>query len=291
MFVTGVENTVHLLATPLSYRGEQLLSFTPSRKWRSWLSVETGTADGGDKFSLVAQSCPTLCDPMDCSAPGLPVYHQLLEFTKTHVHWVGDAIQPSHPLSTPSPLTFNFSQPQGLFKRVSSWPTFWSFSFNISPSHEYSGLISFRINWLDLLAVQGTLKSLLQHHSSKASILWHSLFFMVQVYLHWNSRLGSDWWLLVIAIPIDARLTWKYSRKVFAIRIILITREKTSVPSYFISNNTCRLQILELQLILHHFQSSPCPSTCSSLSCSPSSTLMQDSVMTLQVICWKCWSP
>ena len=125
----------------------------------------------------------------------------------------------------------------------------------------------------------------------KASILWHSLFFMVQVYLHWNSRLGSDWWLLVIAIPIDARLTWKYSRKVFAIRIILITREKTSVPSYFISNNTCRLQILELQLILHHFQSSPCPSTCSSLSCSPSSTLMQDSVMTLQVICWKCWSP
>ena len=112
---------------------------------------------------------------------GLPVHHQLPEFTQTHVHWVGDAIQPSHPLSTPSPPTFNFSQHQGLFKRVSSWPTFWSFSFNIGPSHEYSGLISFRINWLDLLAVQGTLKSLLQYHGSKVSILQRSAFFIVQL--------------------------------------------------------------------------------------------------------------
>ena len=105
------------------------------------------------------------------------VYHQLLEPTQTHVRRVGDAIQPSHPLSSPSLSAFNLSQHQGLFKWVSScisWPKYWSFSFSISPSNEYSGLISFRIDRLDLLAVQGTFKSLLQHHSSKASILWLS---------------------------------------------------------------------------------------------------------------------
>ena len=134
-------------------------------------------------FSSVAQLCPTLCTPMECSIPGFPVHHQLPEFTQTHVHWVGDAIQPSHPLVSPSPPTFNLSQHQGLFKWVSHirWPKYWSFSFNISPSNEYSGLIPFRIDWLDLLAVQGTLKSLLQHHSSKASILWFSAFFIVQL--------------------------------------------------------------------------------------------------------------
>ena len=121
---------------------------------------------------------------MACSKPGLPVHHQLAEFTQTHVHWVGDAIQPSHPLSSPSPPAFNLSQHQGLFKRVSSTHQVgknWSFSFNISPSNEYSGLISFRIDWLDLLAVQGTLKSLFQHHNSKASILQCSAFFTVQL--------------------------------------------------------------------------------------------------------------
>ena len=121
-----------------------------------------------------------LCDPMDCSTPGFPVHHQLPEPTQTHVHRVGDAIQPSHPLSSPSPPTFNLSQHQGLFKWVSfsiKWPKYWSFSFNISPSNEYSELVSFRMDWLDLLAVQGTLKSLLQHHSSKVSILWCSAFF------------------------------------------------------------------------------------------------------------------
>ena len=95
---------------------------------------------------------------MDCSTPGLPVHHQLPEFTQTHVHWVSDAIQPSHPLSFPSPPTFNLSQHQGLFKWVRSlhqWPKYRSFSFNISPSNEYSGLISFRKDWLYLLAVQG----------------------------------------------------------------------------------------------------------------------------------------
>ena len=134
------------------------------------------------QFSSVSQSCLTLCDPMDCSAPGLPVHHQLPEFIHTHVHWVGDAIQPSHLLPTPSPPAFNLSQHQGLFKWVSiKWPKYWSFSLSISPSNEHSGLISFRMDWLNLLAVQGTLKSLLQHHGSKASILQCSALFIVQL--------------------------------------------------------------------------------------------------------------
>ena len=121
---------------------------------------------------------------MDCSTPGFPVHHQLLEFTQIHVHWVGGATQPSHPLSSPSPPAFNLSQHQG-FSNESvlciRWPKHWSFSFNISPYNEHSGLISFRMDWLDLLAVQGTLRSLLQHHSSEASILQSSAFFIVQL--------------------------------------------------------------------------------------------------------------
>ena len=112
-----------------------------------------------------------------CSTSGFPVHHQLLEFTQSHVHRVSDAIQPSHPLSSLSPPAFNLSQHQGLFHEsvlCIRWPKYWSFSFNISPSNEHSGLISFKMDWLDLLAVQGTLKNILQHHSSKASILWHS---------------------------------------------------------------------------------------------------------------------
>ena len=105
--------------------------------------------------------------------PGLPIHHQLLEFTQTHIHQVGDAIQPSHPLSSPSPPVFSLFIESVLHIR---WPKYWSFSFSISPSNEYQGLISFRMDWLDLLAVQGTLKSLLQHHSSKASILQHLAF-------------------------------------------------------------------------------------------------------------------
>ena len=131
------------------------------------------------QFSPVAQSCPTLCDPMNHSTPSLPVHHQLPEFTQTYVHWVSDAIQSSHPLLFPSPPAFNLSQHQGLFKWVSSShqvANYWSFNFYISPSSEHPGLI-----WLDLLAVQGTLSSLLQHHSSKASILQHSVFFIVQL--------------------------------------------------------------------------------------------------------------
>ena len=120
---------------------------------------------------------------MNHSTPGLPVHHQLPEFTQTHVHRVSDAIQPSHPLSSPSPPApippsiRVFSNESTLCMR---WPKYWSFSFSIIPSKEIPGLISFRMNWLDLLAVQGTLKSLLQHHSPKASILWHSAFFTVQ---------------------------------------------------------------------------------------------------------------
>ena len=140
-----------------------------------------------NQFSCSVQSLSHvwLCDSVDCSTPGLPVHHQLAEFTQTHVHWVGDAIQPSHPLLSPSLPTFNLSQHQGLFRWVSSSyqvaKKYWSFSFSISPSSEYSGLISFRIDWFDLLVVQGTLKSLLQHHSSKASVLQPSAFFMGQL--------------------------------------------------------------------------------------------------------------
>ena len=139
--------------------------------------------NAGD-FSSVAQSCLTLCEPMDCSMPGFPVHHQLLKLAQTHVHQVGDVIQSSHPLSSPSPPAFNLSQNQ-VFSNESvlriRWPKYWNFSFSISPSNEYSGLISSRIDWFDLLTVQGTVKNLLQHHRSNTSILQHSVFFMVQL--------------------------------------------------------------------------------------------------------------
>ena len=146
-------------------------------------------------FSLVAQSCPTLCDPMDCSTAGFPVHYQLLEFAQTHVHRVGDTMQPSHPPSSPSPPApippsiRVFSNELTLRMR---WPKYWSFSFSSSPSNEHPGLISFRMDWLDLLAVQGTLKRLLQHHSSKASILHRSAFFTVQL-SHPYVTTGRPW--------------------------------------------------------------------------------------------------
>ena len=121
---------------------------------------------------------------MDCSMPGFSVHHQLLELTQTHAYQVSRAIQPSHPLLSPSPPAFSLSQHQGLFQWVSSShqvAKYWSFSLSISPSNEYSELISFRMDWLDPLVVQGTLKSLLQHHSSKASILQCLAFFIVQL--------------------------------------------------------------------------------------------------------------
>ena len=120
------------------------------------------------QFSSVARSCLTLCDPLNRSTPRLPVHHQLPEFTQTHAHQVGDTIQPSYPLSSPSPPAPNPSQHQGLFQWVNSLyevdKVIGVFSFSISRSNEHPGLISFRMDWLDLLAAQGTLKSLLQHH-------------------------------------------------------------------------------------------------------------------------------
>ena len=121
---------------------------------------------------------------MDCSTPGFPNHTQLQELAQTHVHRVGDAIQPSHHLLSTSPPAFNLSQHQGLSNEsvlCIRWPKHWSFSFSISPCNEYSGLLSFRIDWLDLLAVQGTLKSLLQHNSSKVTILQHSASFIIQL--------------------------------------------------------------------------------------------------------------
>ena len=131
-------------------------------------------------FSSVSQLCPTLWDPMNRSMLGLPVHHQLLEFTQTHVHRVGDAILCHSLLLLPPipPSIRVFSNESTLHMR---WPKYWSFSFSISPSNEHPGLISFRMDWLDLLAVQGTLKSLLQHHSSKGLILRRSAFFTVQL--------------------------------------------------------------------------------------------------------------
>ena len=133
----------------------------------------------GVQFHSVAQLSLTLCDSMDCNTPGLPVHHQLLEFIQTHVHWVGDAIQPFHPLSSPSPPTFNVSQHQGLFFASGGQSIGVSASASVLPMN-IQDLISLRIDWLDLLVVQGTPKSLLQYQSSKASILQHSAFFIVQ---------------------------------------------------------------------------------------------------------------
>ena len=121
---------------------------------------------------------------MDCSMPGLPVHHQLPELTETHLHWVGDAIQSSHSSSAPFPPAFNLFQHQGFYQWViSSYQVAkgLEFELSINPSNVFSGLICFRVDWIDLLAVQGTLKSLLQYHSLKASILWSSALFIVQL--------------------------------------------------------------------------------------------------------------
>ena len=158
------------------------------------------------QFSSVAQLCPALCNHMDCSTPGFPVHHKLPESAQTHVHWVSDAIQPSHPLWAP------FSRPS-IFPsiRVFSiesilcirWTKYWSFSFSITPSNDYSGLISFRIAWLHICAVQGTLKSLLQHHSSRAPILQCSAFFIVQLshpYMTTGKTIALTRWTLVCKV-------------------------------------------------------------------------------------------
>ena len=128
---------------------------------------------------------------MDCSTLGFPVHHQLPELTQTHVHWVGNVIQPSYPLSSPPPPAFDLFQHQCLLNEsvlLIRWPKYWSFSFIVSHSNEYSELISFRMDWLDLCAVQGNLKSLLQHHSSRTSVLRHSAFFPWTIYSPWGRK-------------------------------------------------------------------------------------------------------
>ena len=137
------------------------------------ISLKTGCS----QFSSITQLCPTLCNAMDCSMTGFPVHHQLLKLTQIHVHREGDAIQPSHPLLSPSPC-LQSCPASGTF--LMSRSKYWSFSFSYQSSNEYSGLISFKIDWFDLPAVQRTLNSLLQHHSSKASVLQCSAFFMAQ---------------------------------------------------------------------------------------------------------------
>ena len=134
------------------------------------------------QFSSVAQSCPTLCDPIDCSMPGFPVHYNSQSFLKL-MSIV--SVMPSNHLILCRPLLLlpSIFRSIRIFSNESVWPKYWSFSFSISPSNEYSGLIFFKIDWFDLLdqTVQGALKSLLQHLGSKASILWHSAFFMVQL--------------------------------------------------------------------------------------------------------------
>ena len=153
---------------------------------------------------------------MNHSMPGLPVHHQIPEFTQTHVHRVSNNIQPSHPLLSPllpsiPPSIRVFSNESVLSIR---WPKDWSFSFSISLSNEYSGLISFRMDWLDLLAIQGTLKSLLQHHSSKASVLWCSAFFIVQLshpYVTTGKTIALTRWTFVgkvMSLVLICRLGW-----------------------------------------------------------------------------------
>ena len=153
---------------------------------------------------------------MDCSTLGFPVHHQYQEHTQTRVHRVGYAIQPSHPLSFTSPPAFNLSHGRVFFKEsvlCTRWPKYCSFSFNISPSNEYSALISFRMDWFDLCAVQGTLKSLLQHHSSKASILWCSAFFLVQLsYLYMTTG------------KIIALTRWSFGGKLMSLLFNMLSR-------------------------------------------------------------------
>ena len=145
-------------------RDQTLVSCIPGISFTIWATREVKDVVKTDNgiFSLVAQSCLTLCDPMNRSTPGLPVHHQLPEFTQTHVHRVGDAIQPSHLLSSPSPPAPTPPSIRVFFNESAlrmRWPKYWSFSFSISPSNEHPGLSSFRMDWLDLLAVQGTQES------------------------------------------------------------------------------------------------------------------------------------
>ena len=173
------------------FAGQEAIVRT-ANETKDWFKIRKGVWQGciwsscllkyGVSWLFSCPSCLTLCDPMDCSMQGVPSPHHP-ELAKVHVHCISNAIQPSHSLMPPPPPAINRFQHQGLFQWVAlriRWPKYWSFSFSISTSNEYSRLISFKIDWFDFLAVQGILRSLLKHYSSKASILWHSVFFMVQ---------------------------------------------------------------------------------------------------------------
>ena len=158
--------------------------FPPLPLWWPVANMRNTRNPGSAQFDSVTQSCPTLCDPIDCSKPGFPIHHQLPELTQIHVDQVSYAIQPFHPLCPLFLLPSIFPSIRVCSKesvlRI-RWPEFWGFSFSISPFNKYSAPIYFRMYWLDLLAVQEALKSLFQHHSSKASILQCSAFFTVQL--------------------------------------------------------------------------------------------------------------
>ena len=154
----------------------------------------------------VTKLCLTLCDPMDCNMPGFPILHYILEFAQTHVRWVGDAIQAFQLLPSPSSPALNLSSIM-VFSSVLTllirWQKYCSFSFNISPSNEYSSLIAFRINWFELFAVQEPLKSLFQLHSSKTLILQHSTFSMVQLshlYMTTGKIIALTIWIFVCKV-------------------------------------------------------------------------------------------
>ena len=188
---------------------------------------------------------------MDCSSPGLPVHHQLPEFTQTHVRQISDAIQPSHPLLSPSPPAFNLSQDQGLFQWVSSLHQVLEF---LPQQNEYSGLISFKID--NLLAVQGTFRSLLQHHSSKASILQHPAFFMVQLshaYMTTGKTIAMTRWTFVSKVM--SLLFNMLSRLVIA----FLQRSKCLLISWL--QSPCAV-ILEPKKINSVIVSIASPSTC-----------------------------
>ena len=176
----------------------------------------------------VAQSHLTFCDPIDCSTPSFLVLHHLLELAQTYVRWVSDAVQLSHPLLSSSPPAFFprirvFSNESVLCIR---WPKYWSFSFSISPPNKYSGLMSFRTDWFALLAVQGTLKSLLQHHSSKTSFLQCSAFFMVQL-SHSSTTTGKT-----IALTI-----WTFVSRVMSLLLNMLS----GLVIAFLPRNKCFL--------------------------------------------------
>ena len=196
---------------------------------------------------------------MDCSTPAFPVHQQLPELAQIHAHEVGDAIQPSHPLSSLSPSAFNLARIK-VFSNESvhyiRWPKYWSFNFNISTSNEYSGMISFRMDWLDLLAVQGTLKSLLHHHSSKASIIRCSAFFTVQLshpYMTTGKTIALTRWTFV------GKVMSLLFNMLSSLVITFLPRSKCLLISWLQSPSAV---ILELQNIKSATVSTVSPSVC-----------------------------